>query len=147
MRLSFEITLIGRCREQRDNFLCYVERAALSSCDREKRCAKERERERGKLSGGSEMLRRERVEVTGLERDGWGWKGWERARAVPLGRSQVVPFATVTQPLHVSIRLSKLRISARARARAPRAPARVCACTHVSGRAIAHKYPDTLIDL
>lgn len=46
MRLSFEITLIGRCREQRDNFLCYVERAALSSCDREKRCAKERERKR-----------------------------------------------------------------------------------------------------
>lgn len=126
MRLSFEITLIGRCREQRDNFLCYVERAALSSCDREKRCAKERERERGKLSGGSEMLRRERVEVTGLERDGWGWKGWERARAVPLGRSQVVPFATVTQPLHVSIRLSKLRISARAHL----APLHACARAH-----------------
>lgn len=70
------------------------------------------------------------MEVTGLERDGWGWKGWERARAVPLGRSQVVPFATVTQPLHVSIRLSKLRISARARARAHLAPLHACARAH-----------------
>lgn len=139
MRLSFEITLIGRCREQRDNFLCYVERAALSSCDREKRCAKERERKRERWkrrSGGSEMLRRERVEwkveVTGLERDGWGWKewGWERARAVPLGRSQVVPFATVTQPLHVSIRLSNFEFQ-RARARTSRPCTivqRVCTC-------------------
>lgn len=66
------------------------------------------------------------MEVTGLERNGWGWKGWERARAVPLGRSQVVPFATVTQPLHVSIRLSKLRISARAHL----APLHACARAH-----------------
>lgn len=136
MRLSFEITLIGRCREQRDNFLCYVERAALSSCDREKRCAKERDRGRERERGAkgewrSEMLRRERVEwkveVTGLERDGWGWKGWgwERARAVPLGRSQVVPFATVTQPLHVSIRLSNFEFQ-RARAHTHLAPLRDC---------------------
>lgn len=98
---------------------------------------RERERERWKRrSGGSEMLRRERVEwkveVTGLERDGWGWKewGWERARAVPLGRSQVVPFATVTQPLHVSIRLSNFEFQ-RARARTSRPCTivqRVCTC-------------------
>lgn len=93
------------------------------------------------------------MEVTGLERDGWGWKGWgwERARAVPLGRSQVVPFATVTQPLHVSIRLSNFEFQ-RARARTHLAPLRDCVCSacvraYVSGRAIAHKYPDTLIDL
>lgn len=40
-----------------------------------------------------------------------------KARAVPLGRSQVVPFATVTQALHVSIRLSNFEFQ---RARAPR---------------------------
>lgn len=50
------------------------------------------------------------------KRNQWTGRGGETYAAVPLGRIQVLPFATVTRALHVSIRLSNLEFSGRVRA-------------------------------
>jgi len=81
------------------------------------------------LSGGErenkvEKRRRKRKRPDGWdkERNGINGRNEEEKRWVPLGRIGVLPFATVTRALHVSIRLSSFEFSgcvcARAHARA-----------------------------
>lgn len=89
-----------------------------------------REREREGEHGGRTTEKEGRT-VEGLNgrirRDGAAGEGVGKTCAVPLGRSKVVPFATVTQPLHVSIRLSNFEFQS-----APaRTPGRVYACARM----------------
>ena len=77
-----------------------------------------------------------------IERAGEGvGEGWENARAVPLGRSQAVPFATGNAASPCIDSSFKLRISARARARTH---ARFSA---LHARYVPQVYRDILIDL
>lgn len=103
-------------RAERDSFLCYVERA--------RGCQAAKEGMRAK-SGGTRAKGRDLMDETECETESMDGTRKSVHAVVPLGRIEVLPFATVTPGTPCIDSSFKLRISGRTNARAlARPPAR-----------------------